>query len=128
MYTDTIADMLTRVRNGCMARHSNVRVRDSKMNRAILDVLQKEGYIYGYSEESVEGKKDCIVRLKYYSGAPVISRLDRISSPGCRVYKKSSDLKIRKPGLFVVSTSRGVISNFEAMSAAVGGEVICYVF
>jgi small subunit ribosomal protein S8 len=129
MYSDPIADLLTRIRNGGMMSHSSVLVPVSKVKGTILDTLQREGYIASYSKQLVN-KMECFsVVLKYCEGAPVISVLKRISKCGCRVYRGTHELKDRVlPGIFVLSTSRGVMSSFEAISAGLGGEVICYVF
>jgi small subunit ribosomal protein S8 len=128
--TDPIADMLTRIRNGQTVRKGSVRMPASKLKCAILDVLKEEGYINGY--KMVEGAKfpEIEVELKYYSGKPVISEIERISKPGLRKYSAASDIPMVRGGLGVaiLSTSRGVMTDAKARTMNVGGELICRVF
>ena len=129
--SDPISDMITRIRNGQRAQKSSVRTPASKMRGAILDVLQKEGYIRGYSkDESVKGKPSFEVELKYSEGKPVIAEIQRISRPGRRVYSSVEDIPRIYSGLgiSILSTPRGVLSDIEARKQNVGGEILCRVF
>ena len=126
-----IADMITRIRNGQRAQKSSVSTPASKMRRAILDVLQKEGYIRGFtSGESADGKPTFEVELKYSEGKPVIVEIQRVSRPGRRVYSSIADVPRIYSGLgiSIISTPRGVLSDIEARKQNVGGEILCRVF
>ncbi|MBY6049639.1 30S ribosomal protein S8 [Vannielia litorea] len=127
---DPLGDMLTRIRNAQMRGKSTVRTPASKLRAWVLDVLADEGFIRGY--EPVEGTAhpEIEISLKYYEGTPVIRELKRVSKPGRRVYMGVGDIPSVRQGLGVsiVSTSRGVMSDANARSANVGGEVLCTVF
>lgn len=128
--TDPIADMLTRIRNAQRAGKATVSMPSSKIKRAIAGVLKEEGYIADFSESEKAGNKtDMEVTLKYFEGAPVIERLDRVSRPGLRVFRGRDELPRVDGGLGVaiVSTSKGVVSDRVAREAGNGGEVICFV-
>ena len=107
---DPIADLLTRVRNAQMAGHVSVSISNSKVKRAILDVLLEEGYILGY-EVSEGSKSEITVSLKYHNGAPVIEEIKRVSRPGLRIYKETNDIpKVRNGlGIAIVSTNKGLM-------------------
>lgn len=129
--TDPIADMLTRIRNGLQARKASVMSPASKTRQRILDVLQREGYIAGYARIDGENNKaDLKIELKYHDGLPVIRTINRVSTPGRRVYSSVRDLPRVHNGLgiSIVSTPKGVLSDAEAREANVGGEVLCTVF
>ncbi len=129
--TDPIADMLTRIRNGQRRGLFTISSPYSKFRAAVLEVLKKEGYIREYSKvENKDGKPELIIELKYMDGEPVIKEIKKESTPGCRNYSKISDLpKIYNGlGIAIISTSRGVLSDFDARRLNVGGEVICIVF
>ncbi|QNN64369.1 30S ribosomal protein S8 [Sphingomonas rhizophila] len=128
--TDPLGDMLTRIRNGQQARKDSILTPASKLRANVLDVLQREGYIRGYSEEQLAGQKGLRIELKYFEGQPAIQHLARISKPGRRVYSGSQDLpRIRNGlGMTIVSTPRGVLSDAEARDQNVGGEVLAEVF
>ncbi len=129
--TDPLGDMLTRIRNGQMAGKGAVSSPASNLRRRVLDVLQREGYIRGYSmSEPTAGKKEVAIELKYHNGSPVIKELRRISKPGRRVYAGVRDLPriYNGLGIAIMSTPRGVMSDAEARDAHVGGEVLCMVF
>ena len=128
--TDPLGDMLTRIRNGQQARKDSILTPASKLRANVLDVLQREGYIRGYSEEELAGQKGLRIELKYFEGKPAILHLARVSKPGRRVYSGSSDLpRIRYGlGMTIVSTPRGVLSDAEARDQNVGGEVLAEVF
>ncbi|MDP6189525.1 MAG: 30S ribosomal protein S8 [Gammaproteobacteria bacterium] len=126
---DTLADMITRVRNAHMADKESVTMPSSKLKVAVAQVLKDEGYV---TELSVtEGTKpELTITLKYYEGKPVIEKIVRISKPSLRVYKGSSSLPSVEGGLGVaiVTTSHGVMTDRAARAAGIGGEVICTVF
>ena len=127
---DPIGDMLTRIRNGQMRGKSTVATPASKLRGWVLDVLADEGYIRGYESTEVNGHPGFEISLKYYEGTPVIRELKRVSKPGRRVYLGVNDIPVVRQGLGVsiVSTSKGVMSDANARSQNVGGEVICTVF
>lgn len=127
--SDPIADMLTRIRNGQMAGHANVVMPSSKVKAAVAKVLNDEGYISSFSIIENNGKPELSVDLKYFEGKPVIEMIKRVSRPGLRVYKNKDELPkvIGGLGIAVISTSKGIMTDHQARSAGVGGEVICYV-
>ena len=128
--TDPLGDMLTRIRNGQQARKDSILTPASKLRSNVLDVLQREGYIRGYTEEELAGQKGLRIELKYFEGQPAIQHLARVSKPGRRVYSASRELpRIRNGlGITIVSTPRGVLSDAEARDQNVGGEVLAEVF
>jgi small subunit ribosomal protein S8 len=127
---DPLSDLLTRIRNGQQARKDSVLTPASKLRAHVLDVLQREGYIRGYSEEVLAGQKGLRIELKYFEGQPAIQHLARVSKPGRRVYSGATELpRIRNGlGVVIVSTPRGVLSEAEAREHNVGGEVLAEVF
>lgn len=127
---DPLGDMLTRIRNASMRGKSTVRTPASKIRKWVLDVLQAEGYIRAYEEVTTDGHAEFDISLKYFDGRPVIRELRRISTPGRRVYSGVKEIPQVRQGLGVtiVSTPRGVMSDAQARSANVGGEVLCTVF
>ncbi len=128
--TDPLGDMLTRIRNGQRARKDSVLTPASKLRTRVLDVLQREGYIRGYSEEQMGPAAGIRIELKYFEGQPAIKHVARVSKPGRRVYSASKELPIVRNGLgiTIVSTPRGVLSDAEAREQNVGGEVLAEVF
>ena len=128
--TDPLGDMLTRIRNGQQARKDSILTPASTLRVRVLDVLQREGYIRGYSEEELAGQKGLRIELKYFEGQPAIQHLVRVSKPGRRVYSGARELpRIRNGlGITIVSTPRGVLSDAEARDQNVGGEVLAEVF
>jgi small subunit ribosomal protein S8 len=129
--TDPIGDMLTRIRNGQRAGKSVVTSPASRMRERVLDVLEREGYIRGYARADFDaGKSELSIELKYFEGTPVIQKIQRVSTPGRRVYSKIKALPrvANGLGISILSTPRGVMSDNEAREANVGGEVICQVF
>ncbi|MEE2998719.1 MAG: 30S ribosomal protein S8 [Pseudomonadota bacterium] len=129
--SDPVADLLTRIRNGQRAKKSSVNTPSSRLRANVLDVLKREGYIRDYSDKNVrKGIDEIIIELKYYDGEPVIREINRVSSPGCRVYSKIKDLPriCNGLGIAILSTPQGVMSDAEARAANVGGEVLCHVF
>ena len=131
MHTDPIADMLTRIRNAGMARHNKVEMPSSKLKCQLARVLKEEGYIIDYSERE-EGKfKILTVEVKYeVENQPIIKKLQRVSKPGLRVYKKAKNLPkiLNGLGVAIISTSKGLLSDRKARSEKVGGEVLCYIY
>ena len=128
--TDPLGDMLTRIRNGQQAKKDSILTPASALRAHVLDVLQREGYIRGYSEEELAGQKGLRIELKYFEGQPAIQHLARVSKPGRRVYSAASELPRIRNGLgtIIVSTPRGVLSDGEARDQNVGGEVLAEVF
>ncbi|MYB89508.1 MAG: 30S ribosomal protein S8 [Proteobacteria bacterium] len=125
--SDPISDMLTRIRNGQEARKVTVTMPSSKVKEAIAAVFKDEGYIEDCSVGDESGKAELTIRLKYYLGEPVITRLSRVSRPGLRKYKSAEDLPrvIGGMGVAVISTSKGVMSDRAARAMGHGGEVLC---
>lgn len=129
--TDPLGDMLTRIRNAQRAGHKVTTLPSSKLKSAVLDVLQREGYIRGHYTEEAEGRLTTTVELKYDSdSASVIRTVERVSTPGRRVYSSIKVLaKVANGlGISILSTPKGVLSDNEARTANVGGEVLCRVF
>ena len=127
--TDPIADMLTRIRNAQVARKPSVTLPASKQKLAIAKVLEREGYIASVNSEQVDGKGVLTLELKYYQDRPVIERLERVSRPGLRIFRRADQLPVVQGGLGVaiVSTSQGVMTNRQAKAEGHGGEVLCIV-
>ncbi|MDG7055885.1 MAG: 30S ribosomal protein S8 [Wolbachia endosymbiont of Meromenopon meropis] len=128
--SDSIGDFLTRIRNAQLAMHRTTRVFFSKVNSSILKILKDEGYIFDYHKEIVEEIPSFVVRLKYHERSPVISNIVRISKPGCRRYFKCKEINKAYNGLgiFIISTSKGVMTDYNAHKLKIGGEVLCRVF
>ena len=128
--TDPLGDLLTRIRNGQRAKKDSVLSPASKLRVRVLDVLQREGYIRGYSEEEMGPAKGVRIELKYFEGQPAIKHVARVSKPGRRVYSGSTELPrvMNGLGITIVSTPRGVLSDAEAREQNVGGEVLAEVF
>jgi small subunit ribosomal protein S8 len=127
--TDPIADMLTRIRNAQMVEKTSVTMPSSKLKVSIAEVLKDEGYIGDYAVRDNGGKALLDIALKYYAGRPVIARIDRVSTPGLRVYKGKDDLPrvLNGLGIAIVSTPKGVMTDRKARASNVGGEVLCVV-
>ncbi|EGI54274.1 ribosomal S8 family protein [Sphingomonas sp. S17] len=128
--TDPLGDLLTRIRNGQRARKDSVLTPASKLRARVLDVLQREGYIRGYSEEQMGPAAGIRIELKYFEGQPAIKHVARVSKPGRRIYSGAQELpRVRNGlGITIVSTPRGVLSDAEAREQNVGGEVLAEVF
>lgn len=128
MMTDPIADMLTQIRNGQLARKKAVNMPSSKVKKAIAVVLKEEGYITAYSV-SEDVKPTLTITLKFFEGKPVIAELKRISRPGLRIYKSHTDLPkiVGGLGIAIVSTSKGLMTDHKARAEGQGGEILCYV-
>ncbi len=131
MMTDPIADMLTRIRNALQARHSKVDVPNSKLKLEIARILKDEGYIQNYKtvEEGVQGNIRLFLR-RAANGEDVIEGLERISTPGCRIYCSKDDIpKVRAGlGINILSTSKGVMTGKQAIETGVGGEILCNIW
>ena len=127
---DPLGDMLTRIRNAQMRKRPTVSTPASTLRGRVLDVLQSEGYIRGYSEVAMNGKAEYQIELKYSEGEPVIREIERVSKPGRRVYSSVKSIPRVADGLGVsiLSTPKGVMSDHEARTQNVGGEVLCRVF
>jgi small subunit ribosomal protein S8 len=131
MMTDPIADMLTRIRNAVRVERPHVDMPLSKVKRGLAEVLKREGYIWDWEEVQSEPSKQLRVHLKYGpNGERVIRRIRRVSKPGRRVYSGATSLKpvLGGLGIFILSTSRGVISDREARQRKLGGEVLCEIW
>ena len=129
--SDPIGDMLTRIRNGQRANKTAIDSPASNFRSNVLEVLQREGYIRGYSQSELKtGISELRIELKYHEGEPVIREINRVSKPGRRVYSKIKDLPrvYNGLGISILSTPQGVLSDSEARAANVGGEVLCTVF
>ncbi|MCC6176737.1 MAG: 30S ribosomal protein S8 [Chloroflexi bacterium] len=129
--TDPIADMLTRIRNGLVARHPSVEMPASKMKVAIADVLREEGYIKGYAVNGEGVARKLRVDLRYAGKSdPVVTGIRRVSKPGLRVYAGADEIPrvFGGLGIAIMSTSRGVMSGSQARRQRVGGEVLCHVW
>ncbi|QHI95892.1 30S ribosomal protein S8 [Aristophania vespae] len=129
--SDPLGDMLTRIRNAQRARHTACVAPASKLRASVLEALKREGYIRGYATEEIrKGISQLRIELKYTDGQPVIREIHRVSRPGRRVYSKIKELPRVYAGLGVsiLSTPRGVLSDVEARTANVGGEILCRVF
>jgi len=126
---DPISDMLTRVRNAQRAAKVSVAMPSSKLKLAIAQVLKDEGYIEDFAVGGEEKKPVLDIQLKYYAGRPVIERIERVSRPGLRVYKGTSEIPkvMNGLGVTIVSTSKGVMTDRKARAAGIGGELLCIV-
>ncbi|MCL2934514.1 MAG: 30S ribosomal protein S8, partial [Trichodesmium sp. MAG_R03] len=129
---DTISDMLTRIRNSCMAQHTTTKVPATKMTRSIAKVLREEGFIGEFEQEGEGLKKYLVISLKYKgkNRQPIIKYLKRVSKPGLRVYKNRKELPrvLGGIGIAIISTSSGIMTDREARKRGIGGEVLCYVW
>ncbi len=130
--TDTISDMLTRIRNACLVRHTTTKIPTTKMTRSIAKVLKQEGFIDSYEEAGEGIEKHLVVTLKYKGNnrQPIIRTLKRVSKPGLRVYSNRKELPrvLGGIGIAIISTSRGIMTDREARHQGIGGEVLCYVW
>lgn len=129
--SDPIGDMLTRIRNAIGRKKTKLSTPASKLRARVLDVLQAEGYIRGYTQIDLEnGKSEIEIELKYYEGSPVIRELTRVSKPGRRVYVsvKSIPQVANGLGISILSTPKGVMADHQAREQNVGGELLCRIF
>ena len=128
--TDPISDLLTRIRNGQQVKKASITCPSSNIKLAILKVMKEEGYIRDFTlSEDTKGKV-IQISLKYFHGEPVIKEIVRISKPGLRVYSSVKNMPVYKNnmGVSIISTSRGVMTNFKAKEINIGGEVICRIY
>ena len=132
MVTDTISDMLTRIRNANMVKHQIVQIPGTKMSLAITEILKEEGFIEDFEKYTENNKNFLLISLKYIgkSRKPVICKIQRISKPGLRVYANSKTLPkvLDDLGIAIISTSRGLMTNLKAKELGIGGEVLCYIW
>jgi small subunit ribosomal protein S8 len=130
--TDTISDMLTRIRNANMVKHQIVQIPATKMSKAITDILKNEGFIEDFESYSENNREYLLLSLKYTgkSRTPVICNIQRVSKPGLRVYANSKKLPkvLDNLGIAIMSTSKGVMTNIKAKELGIGGEVLCYIW
>ena len=128
--TDPIGDMLARIKNSQLRNHKKVEMPSSNFKMKIADVLKNEGYINGFNIDKNDNKQVLIIDLKYNSGSPVISVIERVSKPGRRVFSSAQSLpKINNGlGIAIISTPKGVMTDIDARKNRVGGEIICKVF
>jgi small subunit ribosomal protein S8 len=126
---DTLADMITRIRNAQGAGKATVAMPSSKVKASVAEVLKSEGYIADFEVDG-DVKPTLNIDLKYYEGKPVIENINRVSRPGLRTYKGSTELPKVEAGLgiAIISTSKGIMTDRAARAAGIGGEVICTVF
>ena len=128
--TDPIGDMLARIKNSQLRNHKKVEMPSSNFKMKIADVLKNEGYINGFNIDKNDDKQVLIIDLKYNSGSPVISVIERVSKPGRRIFSSAQSLpKINNGlGIAIISTPKGVMTDIDARKQKVGGEIICKVF
>ena len=128
--TDPISDLLTRIRNGQQVKKASISCPASKIKLAILKVMKEEGFIRDYSLTEDTKGQIIEISLKYYHGEPVIKEIVRISKPGLRVYSSVKGMPVYKNnmGISIISTSKGVMTNFKAKEINIGGEVICRIY
>ena len=132
MVTDTISDMLTRIRNANMVKHQIVQIPSTKMSIAISKILKEEGFIEDFESYTENNKNYLLISLKYTgkSRKSVICKLERVSKPGLRIYANSKKLPkvLDNLGIAIISTSKGVMTNLKAKELGIGGEVLCYIW
>ena len=132
MVTDTISDMLTRIRNATMVKHQIVQIPVTKMSVAIAAILKDEGFIEDFENYQENKREYLLLSLKYIGNSrkSVINKIQRISKPGLRVYTTSKELPkvLDNLGIAIMSTSKGVMTNLKAKELGVGGEVLCYIW
>ena len=132
MVTDTISDMLTRIRNANMVKHQIVQIPATKMSKAIVTILKDEGFIEDFEIYTENSYEYLLLSLKYkgQSREPVICKIERVSKPGLRVYTNAKKLPkvLDNLGIAIISTSKGVMTNLKAKELGIGGEVLCYIW
>lgn len=132
MVTDTISDTLTRIRNATMVKHQIVRIPMTKMSIAITMILKEEGFISDFEKYEENKRAYLLLSLKYTGKmrTPVITKIQRISKPGLRVYRNSKELPkvLDNLGIAIMSTSNGVMTNLKAKELGIGGEILCYIW
>lgn len=132
MVTDTISDTLTRIRNANMIKHQIVQIPNTRISKTIIEILKDEGYIENFEIYTEKGFSFLLVSLKYKGKLrqPVISKIERVSKPGSRVYISSQKLPrvLEDLGIALISTSKGVMTNLKARELGIGGEILCYIW
>ena len=132
MVTDTISDVLTRIRNANMVKHPIVEIQSTKMSINIINILKEEGFIKDFEIYTENSNKFLLISMKYKGSerSPVISKIKRVSKPGLRVYsnKKSLPNILGNLGIAIISTSQGLMTNIKARELGIGGEVLCYIW
>ena len=132
MVTDTISDMLTRIRNANMVKHQIVQIPATKISLAMAKILKEEGFIEDFENYEENKLKYLLLSLKYSgkSRKPVICTIKRISKPGLRVYSNAKELPkvLDNLGIAIISTSKGVMTNLNAKKLGIGGEILCYIW
>ena len=132
MVNDTISDILTRIRNANKVKHQIVLLPATKMSLALTTILKEEGFINDFNNFSENNKNYLLLSLKYIGKArkPVISKLERVSKPGLRVYTnvKTLPIVLNNLGIAIISTSKGVMTNLKAKELGIGGEILCYIW
>ena len=128
--SDPIGDMIARIKNAQMRNHKKVELPSSNFKVKIADILKSEGFVIDYSVDAKDNKPVLLINLKYHSGLPVISTIERVSKPGRRIFSSADSLpKINNGlGIAIVSTPKGVMTDIDARKQKVGGEIICKVF
>ena len=128
--SDPIGDMLARLKNSQMRSHKKIELPSSKFKAKIAEILKSEGYIIDYEVKSAENKSNLLISLKYNSGSPVISSIERVSKPGRRIFSSAESLpKVNNGlGIAIISTPKGVMTDIDARKQKVCGEIICKVF
>ncbi len=128
--SDPIGDMLARLKNSQMRNHKKIELPSSKFKAKIAEILKSEGYIIDYEVKADQNKSNLLISLKYSSGNPVISSIERVSKPGRRIFSSAESLpKVNNGlGIAIISTPKGVMTDIDARKQKVGGEVICKVF
>jgi len=130
--TDTISDMLTRIRNANMVKHQIVQIPNTRMSFAMAKILKEEGFIADFENYIEDSRKYLLLSLKYMGKdrKPIISNIERVSKPGLRVYSNSKQLPrvLDNLGIAIISTSKGVMTNLKAKELGIGGEVLCYIW
>ena len=128
--SDPIGDMIARVKNAQLRSHKSVKLPSSKFKAKIAEILKSEGYIIDYEVKSNQNKTNLHINLKYNSGNPVISSIERVSKPGRRIFSSAESLpKVNNGlGIAIISTPKGVMTDIDARKQKLGGEIICKVF
>jgi len=128
--SDPIGDMIARIKNAQMRNHKKVELPSSNFKVQITEILKTEGFIADYKVDKAEKKPTLLINLKYYSGNPVISTIERVSKPGRRIFSSAESMpKINNGlGIAIISTPKGVMTDIDARKQKVGGEIICKVF
>jgi len=130
--TDTISDMLTRIRNATMVKHQIVQIPATKMSLSIVSILKDEGFIEDFEIYTENSRNYLLISLKYKGKQrkPVITKIERISKPGLRVYTSAKKLPkvLGNLGIAIISTSQGVMTNLKAKKLGIGGEILCYIW